>query len=117
MQKALEGKASTGKDGFYFCESGEYYQKDVVAKIGTELYKHKAISQAEPVQYTTEEVNEYLGKVGWVFLASNSRSKSDRARELGWRPTRGTIFDSIEAEVEVILKEPKDGKSASKSAH
>lgn len=112
LQKALEGKASVGKEGFYFCESGEHQLKDVVAKVGEVLYKRKLISQAEPVQWTTEEVNEHLGQYGWLAIASNSRCKSDRARALGWKPTgtRGSVFDSIEAEVDYVLNEQQAAK-------
>lgn len=111
LQKALEGKASTGKEGFYFCENGEHQLKDIAAKIGTELYKHKVIKSPDVVQFTPEEVLQYLGELfGWVAIASNSRCKSDRARALGWKATRGTVFDSIEKEVEVILNEQKTSK-------
>lgn len=58
LQKALEGKAATGREGWYFCENGEeYYFKDLYGKIGDALYTRKLIDQAEPsVQFKPEEV-------------------------------------------------------------
>jgi len=107
LEKALSGKASTGREGWYFCESGENYLKDVVAEIGKSLYDYKLIQQAEPVQFKPEEVDKYLGSYGWQGIASNSRCKADRARALGWKPsgTRGTIFDNIKAEVQAVLNQ------------
>jgi len=105
LEKALAGEASTGKEGFYFCESGEHAWKDVVAKIAEELYKRKIIEKAEVGKYTTEEVDQYFGTLGWVFIASNSRSRADRARKLGWKidGLNGSILDCIGAEIDVIL--------------
>ena len=42
LQKAWEGKAGTGRDGWYFVESGEHIWKDVVIEIGKQLYKHES---------------------------------------------------------------------------
>ncbi len=105
LEKALIGQAATGKDGFYFCESGEHAWKDIVARIAKELSKHNAIKQAEVGKYTTEEVDKYFGMIGWIGIGSNSRSSADKARKLGWKPKAGriSVFDSIEKEVEVIL--------------
>ena len=57
------------------------------------------------MKFTTEEVDKYLGILGWVGVATNSRSSADRARALGWRSsgTKGTVIDSIEGQVEIIL--------------
>ena len=109
LEKALEGKAQTGKDGWYFVETGEHYLKDVVAEIGKQLFKHKAIKQEEVTQFTPEEVEKYLGPAGWVFIGSNSRSRADRAKTLGWKPSgkKGTVIDSIAEEVETLLAEEK----------
>jgi len=105
LEKALIGQASTGKDGFYFCESGEHAWKDIVVRIAKELYKHNAIKQAEIGKYTTEEVDKYFGMIGWIGIGSNSCSSADKARKLGWKPKneRINVFDSITQEVEVML--------------
>ena len=105
LEKALVGEASVGKEGFYFCESGEHVWKDVVAKIAEELNKRKIIQQEEVGKYTTEEVDQYFGMLGWVFIASNSRSRADRARKLGWKVdgSNGSILDCIGGEIEAIL--------------
>ena len=109
LEKALEGKAQTGKDGWHFVETGEHHLKDVVAEIGKQLFKHKAIKQEDATQFTPEEVEKYLGPAGWISIGSNSRSSADRAKALGWKPSgkKGTVIDSIAEEVETLLAEEK----------
>ncbi len=106
LEKALEGKASTGKDGWYFCETGVYAWKDVYVKIAEELYKHKAISSPVLSEFTTEEVDNLFGNFGWVGVASNARSTSNRARQLGWKadPRNPGVLDTIADEVKAILE-------------
>jgi len=105
LEKALKGEASTGKDGWYFCESGEHYLKDLVAKIGEELFKRNAIQQAEVVEFKPEEVDVYLSHHAWWSIGANSRSRAERARALGWKPSskKQSAFESIGPEVETIL--------------
>lgn len=43
-----------------------------------------------------------------AYMGSNSRSKADRIRALGWKPDASnglSVFDSVESELEEILKE------------
>ena len=107
--KAWEGKASTGKEGWYFCESGEYYMKDLVKEIGKQLYKHGAIKKEEAVQFKSGEVEQLIGWWANFVFGGNSRSCSDRARQLGWKASgeRGNVLDSVKEEVEVILANQK----------
>jgi len=112
LEKALEGKASTGKDGWYFCESGEHVWKDIYVKIAEELYKHKAIQSTDLIEFTQEEIDTLFGDMAWHALGSNSRSKADRARQLGWKPDEKNpnVFDTIEDEVIAILEKEKEKK-------
>ncbi len=106
LEKALEGKASTGKDGWYFCETEVYVWKDIYVKIAEELYKHKAISSPDVPQFTVEEVESLFGNFGWTGISSNSRSTANRARQLGWKadPRNPSILETIEEEVKFILE-------------
>jgi len=49
-----------------------------------------------------------LGELGF---ASNSRSRAELSRELGWKPvrTRGDFRESFREEVEVIVAEGVEG--------
>jgi len=111
LEEALLGKASTGKDGFYFVESGEDYRKDITSKIGEELFKRHLIKQAEPVEYKLDELETYFGGWDWT-ISSNCRVRADKAKELGWKPNAGreNIYDSIKGEVDVILAAQKEKK-------
>jgi nucleoside-diphosphate-sugar epimerase len=107
LEKALEGKASTGKDGWYYTESGEYTQKHLVTKIAEELFARKAIRIPDVIELRPEYVEKYLGPFAWVYNGSNGRTTGDRSRLLGWNPTRESIFDSIKQQVNIILEEEK----------
>jgi len=109
LEKALEGKASTGKDGWYFCENGEHVWGDVVKKIAEALYKYGAIKNADLTEWPQEDWNTFIGDWAWHSLASNARSKADRARQLGWKPDEKNpkVLDTLEEEVRVILEKQK----------
>ena len=77
LQKAWEAKASIDRDEWYFVESGEHVWKDVVIEIGKQLYKQGAIKQEETREFTKEEVDKFLGEMGWYAISNNSRSKAD----------------------------------------
>ncbi len=110
LEKALEGKADTGYNGFYFSETGEHAWKDITAKIAEELYKNKAITSPDVTEFTNEEVETFLGKKAPYLIGSNSRSRSKRAGKLGWKPNESnpTIFEHIEQEVKIILEAQKN---------
>ncbi len=110
LEKALEGKASTGKDGWYFLESGEHVWGDVVKKIAEELYKNKAIPSTDLAEFTSqEEIDNLFGDWAWFALGSNSRCKADKARQLGWKSNEKSpkVLDTIEEEVKFILEKQK----------
>jgi len=106
LEKALEGKASIGKDGWYFCETGFYAMGDIYKKVAEELYKQKAISSPDVPEFTPEEVEKIFGKFGWTGLGSNSRSTANRARQLGWKadPTNPGVLDTIADEVKFYIE-------------
>jgi len=106
LEKALEGKASTGKDGWYFCETGEHAWKDIVIKIAEELHKQGKLSDTNITEFTQEEIDDIFGDMAWHALGSNSRSKADRARQLGFKSDERnpSVFDTIADEVKAILE-------------
>lgn len=109
LEKALEGKASVGYNGWYFCVTGEHVWRDISVKIAEELYKNKAISSPDVVEFTDDESNTFIGGWAWHAIGGNSRSRSDRALQLGWKPDERNpnIFVTIEEEVRTIVETQK----------
>lgn len=102
LEKALEGKTATGREGYYFLENGEYIFRDVAAEIGRVL---KCLGKAETDEVTPfsdEEVQKYFGS---PYLGSNSRCRAERARALGWTPKKTTedYIASIRPEIEALI--------------
>jgi len=102
--KFLSGEISGGKsDGWYFCESGEHRWIEIYKKVAEILFKKGIAESAEVSALTTDkEVFDTYGPYGLMALASNSRCRADRARKIGWRPTREKMLDTVEKEVEFL---------------
>ncbi|RKG88802.1 NAD-dependent epimerase/dehydratase family protein [Corallococcus terminator] len=74
---------------FYFAENGEANFRDVVTAIGK---RYNLPVGSMPVS----EAEKLWGvELGRLALASNSRIHAKRARELGWKPHRPSVFDVI----------------------
>lgn len=61
LEKALKGETATGKEGYYFLESGEHVMIDISKEIGKVM---KELGKAEtdaPTTFTDEEVKKYFG--------------------------------------------------------
>jgi len=99
LEAALNGKAPVNRDGYYFCENGEA----IIGEINQALAKclHKRGLVAEPVSKSVseEEGKKLYGPFGGA-VTSNSRGKAEKARKLGWKPTRPSLFETLDAEVE-----------------
>jgi hypothetical protein len=91
-----------GREGYYFCENGEYKLYDVAKAYSQALYDLGKGKSPDPTAFSADEVQKYFG---WPWLGSNTRSKSERARKLGWKPTKTTkdLLESIGPEVESII--------------
>ncbi|CAM3653981.1 NAD-dependent epimerase/dehydratase family protein [Corallococcus sp. ZKHCc1 1396] len=74
---------------FYFAENGEANFRDVVTAIGK---RYGLPVGSMPVS----EAEKLWGvELGRLALASNSRIHAKRARALGWKPHRPSVFDVI----------------------
>lgn len=104
LKKVLDGKADVRKDGWYFVENGYHQQCDLVKKIAEVLLKKKLISTDVVRELTDDESDNYLGPLA-RFIYTNSRSKAERSRKLGWKPTKGGVFSSIEEEIDALVAE------------
>ncbi|KAJ3037417.1 hypothetical protein HDV00_001724 [Rhizophlyctis rosea] len=97
----------TNAQGYYFVENGEHNFADLSLAIAKVL-KEKANIGDGTVVSLREEHRAGFGKWGpavELLLGGNSRSRAEKLRELGWRPTRPGLFETIEEEVVALLKE------------
>lgn len=74
---------------FFFAENGEANFRDMVTAIGKRL--HLPVDSM-PVAEAEARWGVELGRLA---LASNSRIRAKRARALGWKPHRPSVFDVI----------------------
>ncbi|KAI0091093.1 NAD-P-binding protein [Irpex rosettiformis] len=108
---ASPDKVGHGRDGYYFGENGDYLWYDLSKWIGKALVKRGLSQSEEPTTFNTEELIKYFG-AEWVgnYWGSNSRARSGHSRSLGWQPklTAQDFFDSVDAEVEAVIKQRKE---------
>ncbi|RKH57855.1 NAD-dependent epimerase/dehydratase family protein [Corallococcus llansteffanensis] len=74
---------------FFFAENGEANFRDVVTAIGK---RFNLPTGSMPVSEAEARWGVELGRLA---LASNSRIRAKRARALGWKPHRPSVFDVI----------------------
>ncbi|KAI0783874.1 hypothetical protein BC629DRAFT_530767 [Irpex lacteus] len=96
-----------GSNGYYVGENGDHIWYDVSKAIGKALVKRGLSKSDEPTTFADEELIKYWGSVEFSNMwGSNSRARGGHSRSLGWKPklTTKDFFDSIDAEVEVIIR-------------
>ena len=97
---------TTGRQGYYFAENGRHSWRQLAEKIGEVLHKKGIVKSAEVTSFPDDEVDSTLGEsFAWFGLASQSNSKADRIRKLGWKPHRPSLFDSVEEQVDALINE------------
>ena len=100
---------TTGRQGYYFAENGQHSWRQLSDKIGDVLYKKNIIISPEVTSFPENEVEDSLwGKYSWYVVGSQSNSKAERVRKLGWKPHRPSLFDSVEETVDVLINESKN---------
>jgi nucleoside-diphosphate-sugar epimerase len=100
---------TTGREGYYFAENGEHTWRQLSEKIGEVLYRKDIIKSPEVTSFPDDEVESSLwGEFSWRVVGSQSNSKAERVRKLGWKPHRPSLFDSVEEQIDALLNNPKD---------
>jgi nucleoside-diphosphate-sugar epimerase len=92
---------------YFFCENGyEFAWKDAVAVIGKVLYDAGKIKSHEPKTIPESDFGDLFGKyTAWV-VGSNSRSRANRLRQLGWESKEKRLMESlVEDEIPLIMQE------------
>ncbi|TFK56012.1 NAD(P)-binding protein [Heliocybe sulcata] len=92
-----------GREGFYFGESDHYLVYDLAKSISVALAELGHSKSEEPIPFTDDDRQKYLG--GRYVLAGNSRCRADRARALGWKPSKTTkdLLASVKPELKALL--------------
>lgn len=117
-----------GREGYFFVENGEFRWYDLSKAIGEALVEAGLAKSSEPTSFSDEELIKYAGSMVclpllnvcfiwsndvYEFLqemgngmGTNARCRANRARALGWKPTKRTedLFDSIKPGVEALMK-------------
>jgi nucleoside-diphosphate-sugar epimerase len=116
LSKILEGTPiPSGKQGIYFSETGDYTWRSMAEGLAAELHRQGVLKMAEVKEVSLKEGAELWSggdlQLGELGFASNSRSRAELSRELGWKPvrTRGDFRESFREEVEVIVAEGVEG--------
>ena len=101
------GKATWGKEGYYFTENGEHAWGQVSRQVASAAYKQGFLPSDKVVSRSCEEAQRRPDgtSVRSILWGANSRGKAIRARKvLGWLPKE----KSMEAEtLEVVSSEAK----------
>jgi nucleoside-diphosphate-sugar epimerase len=96
LAKVLDGdKVPYGKAGIFFSETGDFTWRQLAEGLASELFLQGVIEPDQVRQLSLEKGAQVFsgGNVQRAELgfASNSRSRAELSRELGWRPTRGRV--------------------------
>ena len=98
------GKATWGKDGYYFTENGEHIWGNTCKAVACAAHKQGFIPTNEVVAISADDVNQ-LRPHGALLWGSNSRGRALRARNLlGWSPKGKAIDDETPEAVSIESK-------------
>ena len=91
VEAAVEGggKATWGKEGYYFVENGELVWGDISKAVAKAAHKMDLISSDQVVSISEKEADS-LAWWGSALWGANSRFRAIRARKLlEWKPKKG----------------------------
>ncbi len=89
------GKATWGKEGYYFTENGDFVWGDISKLVAIEAHKQGFLQTDEVVPLPAAEANKLTPHATFLFGA-NSRCKAIRARKLlDWSPKGRSLEDEI----------------------
>ncbi|KZS98493.1 NAD(P)-binding protein [Sistotremastrum niveocremeum HHB9708] len=98
LKLALSGDGSGSPySRFYWASAAEHAWGDVVKAMAPVLYKIRAVDAPDAFGVPLS------GAPNQVFTANNSRTISERGFELGWKPSRPSVFDTLEHDVKTTL--------------
>ncbi|EPY53056.1 NAD dependent epimerase/dehydratase [Schizosaccharomyces cryophilus OY26] len=92
---------------YWFCENGnELSWNDCAAEIGRVLHQAGKIESPTPRTIPVSNYGDIFGKWTDAVVGTNSRSRANRLRELGWEPKEKKTSASLaEDEIPLIMQE------------
>ncbi len=92
---------------YFFTDSGEEMTwGDAARAIGEALHKAGKINDPEPQNPPKELYGDLFGPFTPTTVGANSRSRGERLRGMGWKPSeKGVIQSLVEDEIPLILRE------------
>lgn len=92
---------------YFFCESGhEFAWTEGVAVIGQELHDAGRIKDPTPKTIPEQDYKDLFGEFTPEVVGSNSRSRANRLRQLGWQPKEKGVLESLrDDEIPLLLQE------------
>jgi len=120
LSKVLSKSESTspipsGKEGIYFSETGDYTWSELAQGLAVEMHKQGVLKSTEVEHVSVEELKKMYGLANEQYTelgyASNSRSRAELSRELGWKPTRtrADFKKNFKEEVDVVVAQGVEG--------
>ncbi|RDW75541.1 NAD(P)-binding Rossmann-fold containing protein [Coleophoma cylindrospora] len=97
------GKATWGREGYYFTATTDHKWVDVVKAIAKIAHERGAIPSEEIDKLTPEEASA-IHPWAPLLWGGNCRSKGDRIHALGWKPIGPTVYESLPEMVDVEIK-------------
>lgn len=92
---------------YFFCENGEEISwGEIAGMIGKQLKAAGRVEDPTPKEIPSDQYDDLFGMYSAVVIGSNSRSRAERLRELGWAPRQAAFKDAFEKEeLPIVLKE------------
>ncbi|CAL1702850.1 unnamed protein product [Somion occarium] len=99
-------KVGHGSEGYFFAENGEHTWYDLSKAIGEALVQAGLSKDSEPTSLTDDELIKYTGSVRGEQMGTNARCRANKARALGWNPTKTSqdMFDGLNLQVDALVK-------------
>ena len=109
VEAAVEGggKATWGKEGYYFTENGEHIWGQISTAVAKAAHKQGLLSSDEVFSISEKEADD-LTWWGSALWGANSRFHAIRARKLlGWSPKKGA--KDLDADISDVVRAEAKG--------
>ncbi|KAI9641309.1 hypothetical protein NHQ30_010111 [Ciborinia camelliae] len=103
---AIENNQVDLQNPYFFCNNGEDLSwGECAAEIGRILHQEGKIKSPEPRTIPPELYGDLFGPYSSVVIGSNSKSRANRLRQLGWEPREKKTLASLRDEISIIMQE------------